>query len=61
MAGAAACTLLRLQPAVAKSSAAVSPSRPYRRFEVVLTVMFMAILNLKNLKALLIYAEVAKH
>jgi hypothetical protein len=44
MAGAAACTLLRLQPAVANSSAAASPSRPYRRFEVVLTVMFMAIL-----------------
>jgi hypothetical protein len=32
----------RLQPAVAESSAAASPSRPYRRFEVVLTVMLMA-------------------
>src|SRR5580658_2186852 len=59
MAGAAACTLLRLQPA-ANSSNAASPSRPYRRFEVVLTVMFMAILNL-NLKGFLTYAEVAKH
>src|ERR1700719_3721282 len=49
IAGAAACTLLRLQPAVANRSAAASPSRPYRRFEVVLTVMFMAILN--NLKS----------
>jgi hypothetical protein len=59
MAG-AACTLLRLQPAVANSSAAVSPSSPYRKFEVVLTVIFMAILNLENLKGFLIYAEVAK-
>jgi hypothetical protein len=37
--------LLRLQPAVANnSSIAASPSRPYPRFKVVFTVMFMAIL-----------------
>jgi hypothetical protein len=38
------CRRCRLQPPIAKSRAAASPSRPYRRFEVVLTVMFMATL-----------------
>jgi hypothetical protein len=51
MPGPAACTLVRLQPAVANSSNAASPNRAYRRFEVVLTVMFMAILNLKSEKS----------
>jgi hypothetical protein len=55
------CKLIRPQPAVANSSPAASPTCPHLRFEVVFTVMLMAMLNLKNMKGLLIHAEVAKH
>jgi hypothetical protein len=46
MAGAAACTFLRLQPAVTKidNIAAAIPSRPCRIFRAFFSVIFMAVL-----------------
>jgi hypothetical protein len=49
MTGAAAWTLLLLQPAAASSnSSAPKPSHPFRRFESVLAVVSISILILKK-------------